>query len=259
MAQANNLNNTSSRWWSLAQTLVWIIRRIEMLPRDAEQIANSPEMNHKIERALNELKGEFWRAVLGMTEGMPIDMFRILCGRRYVDLLTLIQLPSGEEPGAMSAAMHQLQRDIRWQDVECNSDWLKRAFPAPAPASVPVTNTESSVAEPEAASVNAMTAVAESSPEPAALTADEDPTNPEPSLANRGGRPPKWDFAGVIPLLKTRKAENKPFKDMAAFKNYIQKKVQRVDGLNRDDGPDPTTVERAITKYCLDEYATFQK
>ena len=46
---------------------------------------------------------------------------------------------------------------------------------------------------------------------------------------------------------------------MAAFKNYIQKKVQRVDGLNRDDGPDPTTVERAITKYCLDEYATFQK
>jgi hypothetical protein len=157
MAQANNLNNTSSRWRSLAQTLVWIIRRIEMLPRDAEQIANSPEMNHKIERALNELKGEFWRAILGMTEGMPIDMFRILCGRRYVDLLTLIQLPSGVEPGGLSAAMHQLQRGIRWQDVECNSDWLKRAFPASAPASVPVTNTEPSVAEPEAASVDAMT------------------------------------------------------------------------------------------------------
>ena len=45
MAQADNLNNTSSLWWSLAQTLVWTIRRIEMLPRDAEQIANSPEMN----------------------------------------------------------------------------------------------------------------------------------------------------------------------------------------------------------------------
>ena len=44
MAQADNLNNTSSLWWSLAQTLVWTIRRIEMLPRDAEQIANSPEM-----------------------------------------------------------------------------------------------------------------------------------------------------------------------------------------------------------------------
>ena len=41
----------------------------------------------------------------------------------------------------------------------------------------------------EAASVNAMTAAAESSPEPAALTADEDPTNPEPSLANRGWPP----------------------------------------------------------------------
>ena len=45
MAQADDLNNTSSRWRSLAQTLVWIIRRIEMLPRDAEQIANSPEIN----------------------------------------------------------------------------------------------------------------------------------------------------------------------------------------------------------------------
>ena len=73
MAQADNLNNTSSLWWSLAQTLVWTIRKIEMLPRDAEQIANSPEIIHKIERALNELKGEFRRAVLGMTEGMPID------------------------------------------------------------------------------------------------------------------------------------------------------------------------------------------
>ena len=104
-----------------------------------------------------------------------------------------------------------------------------------------------------------MTAAAESPPEPATLTADEDPTDPEPSLANKGGRPPKWDFVGVILLIKTRKAENKPFKDMAAFKSYIQKKVQRVDGLNRGDGPDITTVERALTKHRLEEYAKFQK
>ena len=165
MAQADNLNNTSSRWWSLDQTLVWIVRRIEMLPQDAEQIANSPEMNPKIERAWNQLKREFWRSALGRTKGIPIDKFRIPCGRRYADLLTLIQVPSAE-PGALSAAMHQFERDIRWQDVECYSDWIKRTFPAPAPASVPVTNTELSVAGPEAASVNAMTAAAGLSPEP---------------------------------------------------------------------------------------------
>jgi|SRR5215831_6105063 len=221
MAQADKLNNTSSHWGSLAQTLVWVIQRIEMPPRDAEQIANSPAMNREIEEALNKLEIEIWRAARGMTEGMPIDKFRILYGGRYVDLLTLIQLPPGAEPGALSAAMQQFRKDIRWQDIECNLDWLKRAFPAP--------------------------------------TADEDPTNPEPSLANRGGRPPEWDFAGVIPLLETRKVRNKPFKDMAAFKRYIQKTVPRVNGLDRGDGPEMTTVERAITKYCLNEYATFQK
>jgi hypothetical protein len=258
MAQADNLNNTSSRWWSLAQTLVWITQRIARPPRDAEEITYSPSIQPEIERAFRVLISEFQEAALGVPKGVPIDKFRIPCGRHYVDLLTLFRAPSAES-GALSAAMDQFVRNTRWQDVECNSDWLKRAFPAPAPASVPVTNTESSVVEPEAASVDAMTAAAESPPEPATLTADEDPTDPEPSLANKGGRPPKWDFVGVIPLLKTRKAENKPFKDMAALKSYIQKKVKGVGGLNRGDGPDITTVERAITTHRLDEYATFQK
>jgi len=141
MAQADDLNNTSSLWWSLAQTLVWIILRIKMLPRDAEQIANSPEMKLKIEGALNELKRAFRKAVLGVTEGMPIDKFRIPCGRHYEDLLTLIPLPLPAEPSALSATVHELQETVRWQEVECNSDWLKRAFPASASvagASVPV-------------------------------------------------------------------------------------------------------------------------
>src|SRR5262245_45046998 len=88
---------TSSRWWTLAQTLVWIIQKIELPPRAAEQLANSLEMNHEIERAFNELKGELWRVVLGVTGGMPIDKFRILCGGGYIDLLALIQLPPGAE------------------------------------------------------------------------------------------------------------------------------------------------------------------
>jgi len=145
---ADDSNNITARWWSLAQTLVWIIQRIEMLPRAAEQIANSPEMALKIEWALNELKREFYKAVLGVTKGMPIDKFRIKCDRHYVDLLSLISLPWSAEPGALSAAIEELQQTIRWPDVECNSDWLKRVFPAPAPAaetSASVVNTESSV------------------------------------------------------------------------------------------------------------------
>ena len=110
MAQADDLNNTSSRWWSLAQTLVWIILKIEMPPRDAEQIANSPEINLEIEGALNELKREFRKAALGVPKGMPIDKFRIPCGRHYVDLLTLFHLPRSAEPGALSAAMDQFER-----------------------------------------------------------------------------------------------------------------------------------------------------
>ena len=88
-------------------------------------------------------------------------------------------------------------------------------------------------------------------------TAEEDPADLEPSLTNKGGRPPIWDFPSVIPLLEARK--DKPFKDMAALKSFIQNKVQRVDGKNRGDGPDETTVERAITKHRLDKYVLFQK
>ena len=95
MAQAEDPNSTNPRWWSLAQTLVWIVLRIEMPPRDAEQIANSPEMNPEIEGAWNQLKREFWKSVLGVPKGVPIDKFRILCGRRYADLLTLFQRTVG--------------------------------------------------------------------------------------------------------------------------------------------------------------------
>jgi hypothetical protein len=160
-----------SRWWSLAQTLVWIIRRIEMLPREAEQIANSSEMSPKIEGALNELKREACKAVLRVTEGMPVDKFRILCGHHYIDLRTLIQIPRTAEPGALSAILRELQEGIRWQDVECNSDWLKHAWPAPAPdvdASVPTATTEAAASPSPVDTTTTETAAP--SPESATLT-----------------------------------------------------------------------------------------
>lgn len=315
MAQADTLNSTSSRWWSLAQALVWIILRIELSPREAEEITCSPSIQPHIERAFRMLKSEFWKAALGAPKGIPIDKFRILCGRHYVDLLTKFHAPSGES-GALSTAMDLFERNTRWQDVEYNSIWLKLISPAPAPAadasasvteapagepdaaealqansaapateseaadtsqakhpdgapvpapagdaSAPLTNTNAPAAELEAAlpsPIDTTTAEAASPPsESTTQTTDEDLTDSEPSLTNKGGRPPKWDFASVIPLLEARK--DKPFKDMAALKSFIQNKVQRVDGKKRVDGPDMTTVERAIIKLRLEEYAPFQK
>ena len=102
---AGDLNNTSSWWWSLAQTVVWIVWRIELPPREAEQLANSPEKTSEIEWALNKLTREFCKVVLGVPDGMPIDKFRTRCGSRYVDLLTLVSRPLPAEPSRYSPSL----------------------------------------------------------------------------------------------------------------------------------------------------------
>jgi hypothetical protein len=87
------------------------------------------------------------------------------------------------------------------------------------------------------------------------------------------GRPPAWNWDGVagvkgvvtqsvVTLLKRKKAgespykSNKTFKDEVSFKRFIQKQVQRVDGSGRGTGPNMRTVEDAIAKYDLKQYAT---
>jgi len=141
--------------------------------RDAEQLVNSPEMHFKIEQALNELEKKWCEAVaLGMAGGIariPCDPAALYPGlqapypglqrmrmaqRRYVDLFTLYQPPSGAEPDAQSAALHEFLKLIRRLDVEYNSTWLGHVFPAPAPAvdaAAPVANTEAPVAKLEPA------------------------------------------------------------------------------------------------------------
>jgi hypothetical protein len=102
-----------------------------------------------------------------------------------------------------------------------------------------VANTEAPVAEPEAA---------EASQE-----------------KHPGGTSPVWDWKDMIALLQQRKAGEGPFKgkttfkNMTTFKQFIQKHVQRVDGADRGDGPDPRTVDRAITAHKLAQYATFEE
>ena len=66
----------------------------------------------------------------------------------------------------------------------------------------------------------------------------------------------------VVTLLKRKKAgespykSNKTFKDEMSFKRFIQKQVQRLDGSDRGTGPNMRTVEDAIVKYDLKQYAT---
>jgi hypothetical protein len=125
-------NSTTSLWWLLARAVVWIDRRIEMPPRDAERTANSPEMD--AERALTELTNKLFTAVYGAPSGMPIAPARVLCGSRYVDLADLIPPPPSLEPGALDALVHEMRKVVRRPGIEFNPDWLKRTWPAPAPA-----------------------------------------------------------------------------------------------------------------------------
>src|SRR5262245_39383723 len=80
-----------------------------------------------------------------------------------------------------------------------------------------------------------------------------------------GGAPTEWDWAGIITLLKQRKDGKGRFKNMTTFKNatafkqFIQKHVQRVDGSDRGDGPDPSTVNRAISTHKLKRFAAFEE
>src|SRR5262245_5870598 len=155
----NNSITGRERWRSLNRSLVWISQRTEMLLRDAEQLANAPEMNLKIAQALKELKNEAYKElykikILGAARSWPIDKFRILCGGRYVDLLDLFQPLPGAPPDIQPATMHEFVEGVRWPDVECNWDWLRHAFPAPALAAdalAPAANTETRVAEPKPA------------------------------------------------------------------------------------------------------------
>jgi hypothetical protein len=108
-------------WWTLSQVLVWIVRRIETLPRDAEEIASSPEMIPDIERAWNELQRELRQAIWSPPKGIPIAKC-CFTWARHEELVTLIQ-------------HHNWSLDeIRWQDVEFNPTWIKRTWPASAHA-----------------------------------------------------------------------------------------------------------------------------
>jgi hypothetical protein len=133
MSKPDDSNSTNAHWWSLNQACVWIALRIETSARDAEQIANHPDLTLDIEQALNRLANKLIAAALAPS-GMPIHKARIKDGRHYVDLVSLIRPPLSESPGAWDAAMHEYQKLIRESGAEYYSLWIKREFPLPAPA-----------------------------------------------------------------------------------------------------------------------------
>src|SRR6516165_3767324 len=107
---AGDPNSTSTRWLAFPQSLAWI--------RQDRPGATD-------EWAWEELQRELLKAACGASEGAPIDKFRYPWAGRMVDLIVLLQ------------NNHLTFANIWWQHVECNLDWLKRDWPAPAPLEEP--------------------------------------------------------------------------------------------------------------------------
>ena len=127
---AGDPNSTSTRWLAFPQSLAWI--------RQDRPGATD-------EWAWEELQRELLKAACGASEGVPIDKFRYPWAGRMVDLIVLLQ------------NNHLTFANIWWQHVECNFDWLKRDWSAPAPLEEPAhsastgAEAEESPAEPAAA------------------------------------------------------------------------------------------------------------
>ena len=67
--------------------------------------------------AFNRLQAALLMEVYGENEGIPIDKFRYPWASRMIDLVVLVR------------GNYLTFADIRWQNVECNLDWLERDWP----------------------------------------------------------------------------------------------------------------------------------
>ena len=144
-------NSTSTHWLAHPQSLAWI--------RQGRPGATE-------EWAWEELQRELLKAACGASEGVPIDKFRYPWAGRMVDLIVLLQ------------NNHLTFANIWWQHVECNLDWLKRDWPAPAPLEEPAhsastgAEAEESPAEPAAAGPEPAQGADEVRPEAPVLAVD---------------------------------------------------------------------------------------
>src|SRR5262245_58769063 len=129
MTTAENQNNTSPPWWTLAQMLVWILQQVEIPPQDAEQFCNELKLK-TIEDALNALVGALFNALYGAVEGMPMTIARVPCGHGYENLATFFPLPPSLDSGALDALRNELRQFIRLQpDIQFNPTWGRWTWP----------------------------------------------------------------------------------------------------------------------------------
>src|SRR5262249_50118436 len=110
MTTAENQNNTSPPWWTLAQMLVWIFLQVEIPPQDAAQYCN--QLTPKtIEAALGALTRALFDVICGVVdEGMPLVAARIRRGVRYEDLTALFQPLPSLEAGALDTLRNELRQ-----------------------------------------------------------------------------------------------------------------------------------------------------
>ena len=121
MPEAEDSNNTTTRWRTFHRTLDWFHQRY-------------PGATDKW--AYGELHHALLMAICGLSEGVPIDKFRYPWGSRMVDLVDLIR------NGWLTF------EGIQWPKVECNLDWLDRDWPLPAPEADAAVPAESSAVLP---------------------------------------------------------------------------------------------------------------
>jgi hypothetical protein len=102
---ANDPNSTNTRWLTFHQTLAWFRQRY-------------PGATDK--QAWDRLQQALILEWASASESVPIDKFRYPWAGRMSDLVVLLR------------NKHLTFEDIRWQNVECNLDWLERDWPLPA-------------------------------------------------------------------------------------------------------------------------------
>src|SRR6516162_6866878 len=152
---ADDLNNTSSRWLAFHRSLAWIRQ-------------GRPGVTD--EGAYNVLRLALINEVCEVSEGVPIDKFRYPRAGRMIDLVVLIR------------NKYLTFEDIRWQNVECNLDWLERDWPLALEAEAAPVPTEDAALKPiEPAAAESAPAAPPPAPAQTASVSSTEPPRGEPA------------------------------------------------------------------------------
>jgi hypothetical protein len=250
-------------WWPADRAIAYLIEGIPVEWGDwpPEMISMQKRGEIKLAELISDgVPATGRRKPCGSVEDLPAsdlrpDMVRLLVTpRRWPKVVVRVDGTVGTTSRRQADYMGS-----PWSAIEVDSVKLRHAAPNPLRVRTKEMKPATAVAEVSRSTTEARIEMAEALQEPERKVAEA------PQGKHRGGASPVWDWEGVIARLKQRKAgesrfkDKTTFKDKATFKRFIQKNVQRVDGSDRGDGPDESTVRRAIIKRNLEQYATFEE